>query len=317
MKKTCLILGAGASLDMGYPTGKGLREKIIRDSPSIYSSMMKSIEPSINTVDVERFTFSFQASNLYSIDAFLGRRPEFETIGKMAIACAVLTAESTRSLTFPGEDDGWYRYLHNQFTSRDYETIDFSDLSIVTFNYDRSLEFFLAHSLCETYNLPLSVCLEKVSEIDICHIYGDVGPISDKHPEYFYYGYGLRPETLNTAYRRLRVIPEGRNTDESVVMARKMISAAQNVVFLGFGFDRLNIERLGGGTEVFSPSVQTEQGQILRSFYGTTIGMFQEEVFKAIKRLHKPISPIADAAVNFKNVNCTNLLRMTQILEQN
>jgi hypothetical protein len=49
-KKTCLLLGAGASSHLGFPLGSGLKEKILKELES-YLKGHKQLEPSGEGLD--------------------------------------------------------------------------------------------------------------------------------------------------------------------------------------------------------------------------------------------------------------------------
>jgi hypothetical protein len=99
MTKT-LVLGAGSSTLMGYPTGGELRAEIIgliapeKLELTIAAGLKKHGDELYGFVD------AFARSQMYSIDAFLARRPEYVDIGKRAIATCLLFRESEPRLFF-------------------------------------------------------------------------------------------------------------------------------------------------------------------------------------------------------------------------
>jgi hypothetical protein len=109
---TTLVLGAGASIAMGYPTGGQLRDELLkladsdRQGFSVAAGLFGPSHPSIH-----EFVDAFRQSQMYSIDAFLARRPAFTEIGKRAIAAVLLRCEQASSLDKWQHDDGWYQYL--------------------------------------------------------------------------------------------------------------------------------------------------------------------------------------------------------------
>ena len=51
------------------------------------------------------------------------------------------------------------------------------DISFITFNYDRSLEQFLYFAFKHWEGLPEDVCVDRVRDLQINHIYGKLGPL--------------------------------------------------------------------------------------------------------------------------------------------
>lgn len=75
--KTLLIVGAGASVPYGYPTGKELRDELC--NPAKLRGLSDHYK--IHERGIELFCQHFKASGLTSIDAFLAKRGDDE-IGK-------------------------------------------------------------------------------------------------------------------------------------------------------------------------------------------------------------------------------------------
>lgn len=147
--KTVLILGAGASRPYLLPTGGELRDLILQRN---YDSILRSLELSgpdqksyvdwyrellcnhIRQEQIEDFQMRFAESEFVSIDRFLAFNPEFDDTGRFMIAAILLNCERT-----PHLKGDWYQILFNELTT-DGPDISADLLSVVTFNYDRSLE---------------------------------------------------------------------------------------------------------------------------------------------------------------------------------
>jgi hypothetical protein len=83
-KNITLVLGAGASDAMGYPVSSDLRNKL---SLSMVDRQSYAIPAGLYSEDnlLQKFVNSFKQSQMFSIDAFLARRPEFSEIGKRSV----------------------------------------------------------------------------------------------------------------------------------------------------------------------------------------------------------------------------------------
>ena len=135
-EETLFILGAGASVPYGYPTGKGLRKFIYEDFPRLIKKYSFDRHNEIDSNRRLRFmggaktlgAIFFRSSNP-SIDIFLSRNEEFSPIGKMAISCGILEAEQTykenmreRSVD---EKSDWYTVLYQKMIETLHKHEDF------------------------------------------------------------------------------------------------------------------------------------------------------------------------------------------------
>lgn len=171
-EKTVLILGAGASVDYGYPLGRALIISIyenLTEDRALYKQILQChFQPQL----IEQFGTDLRECNLPSIDAFLENRNEFEKIGKAAMAATLIRHEGLGYLS----RQGWYEYLHSRLIGRK-EEFQANKLAVVTFNYDRSFEASLFLALLKSYNLTDSECAKYVNMIPIIHVYGQLGEL--------------------------------------------------------------------------------------------------------------------------------------------
>jgi len=144
-KPTVLILGAGASVPYGFPSGRGLKQIILKSlgTSGIMNlrQIMKDLgfEPSI----VESFRNDLFYSGWSSVDAFLEYRPKFIEIGKLAIALLLFPFElEDKIFKEKDSENSWYHHLFEKLKTN-FDSFDKNKISIITFNYDRSVEHFL------------------------------------------------------------------------------------------------------------------------------------------------------------------------------
>ena len=265
---TVLVIGAGSSIPYGFPSGKALRDTIC--SPG-FDLSIANLHGRSKAID---FVKSFRDSHINSIDAFLSRRPEFVEIGKLAIARIICKAENPYIFQTPIDDD-WYSLLWNKIVSdiHSIEDLNKNVIKVVTFNYDRSLEYFLHTSIMNTFNVAYVTAFDALKHIPIVHFYGQLGelssgystnglPYNHDHDEDFFY----------KASTGIKIIPETRKDEEVSKTISEWFVKARNIFFLGFGFDNLNIERLGLKETLknnFVPGQQTLS--IMASTYGLTL----------------------------------------------
>lgn len=315
--KIALVLGAGSSLAMGYPLGSDLRRKILSLTDAAKLNFRISTGLQGKPEELWQFVEAFSKSQAYSIDAFLARRPQFADIGKHAIAAILLSCESAERLHKTDHPDHWYQYLFHGLAKDDWESVDFSNLAIVTFNYDRSLEEYLLQSLMASYDKTRQEACSKLKELEIVHVYGALGGAEPWATGYLNYGEGPSEARCLSAAKSIQVIPEGRDDGPSVGRARAILWNADAIAFLGFGFDALNLRRLDS-KRTCAQVVQRAEGYLQRVLAATTLGMKRLETFAAYDQLGQaiPSAQLAHAALppRFVQGGCLEMLRETLVL---
>lgn len=315
--KVCLVLGAGASVAMGYPVGSELRAAILEDANGRYEEFICSDSLGIDARDINEFVDSFRASQMLSIDAFLARRGQFSEIGKRAIAAILLDRENKDLLHSCNHTDHWYFYFFNKVAAaHDWDSLSFEDVAVVTFNYDRSFEHYMLNALMNSYGRSFSEAYIKLEQMKIVHVYGALGSFNKNEKDYFSYGNSLSQKHVSVASSRLKVIPEGRDGDETLTSSRLILAQSENIAFLGFGFDEVNLKRLNSiatCSSAYNDSVTIK----FRRIVGTCLGMTEAETVKAAKATVGNAFTRQDLSQKkiFYSTNCVTMLRETLILD--
>ena len=115
-------------------------------------------------------------------------------------------------------------------------------LRIVTFNYDRSLEYYLLNCITAAYG-PDQVDLLR--SIPIVHIYGQLGDL--KEVPYDAWASAREPERLDLLERaagKISIVHEQPEANVGFEQAQKLMEIADRICVLGFGFDMTNVRRL-------------------------------------------------------------------------
>ena len=215
-QNTVLILGAGSSHEAGFPLGEKLIKEIysfVQEQTTGYCRHSDGhIAPHLlqnvyllqllldqagekrqdgNTYsvdDIKAFARDLWDSKVASIDDFLFHRKEYALIGKLCILFVLSKYEdpnrffpkkvSPDQWGYPGW--GWYSYLWRQLqesTDGDFDILKKNRLCVLTFNYDRSLEYFLFNAIKATYGLHAKECdiASFFESIQIFHVYGELG----------------------------------------------------------------------------------------------------------------------------------------------
>ncbi len=177
---TVLVVGAGGSIPYGFPSGRDLTKEIIRflsdpgtiarQPPGLTLTRLGIFRKRHNLRDLPK---ELQLSRQNSVDAFLENRPEFVKLGKNAIAAVLIPRERQDRLN---ETDDWYGYLFNRLFLNLKEGAD-SPLTIVTFNYDRSLDYFIYSGFEHSFHITGAELSQKLSKLRIIHVHGLLCPL--------------------------------------------------------------------------------------------------------------------------------------------
>ena len=284
-QRVTLVLGAGASAPYGFPLGTRLMldviDKLNSSSPRfdrVFSGVLNDM--GFTTRMQQLFSNELRWAKQPSIDAFLQERgEEFLPLGKAAIAAALIPYEDLEGLlalehefSSASTNQRWYTYLLNLMGT--YREFVENNLSIITFNYDRSLEYFLFHTIKHRFNLSDEKAVELLKTIPIVHIYGQLGKFdflgqTKGRP----YSTTLIEDTVRQCVDEIHLIYEPRDEGEFVKSneaAYKVLSQTDVLVFLGFGYHEKNLERLKLA-EYFTGH------QVAATFYGRMDGEMQRD----------------------------------------
>ncbi len=283
-KRTVFILGAGASKPYGYPTGIELRHMIVKDFEGIITKLppddLISTLPDAKTI--RQFAYKFNKSDTNSIDLFLSRHSTDSVVvmrGKQAISSIMLHCEGRSRFNdalYETRKLDWYNYLFTRMTEhmRTDENLDFSSnqVSFVTFNYDRSLEFYLHQSLTNSFGAEHLTNLEgELKKLGMIHVHGCVARLPWQEPGdplvLKYPVIELRARFIIEATKQIRVVGET-DEDENIRKARELLKEAEQVFFLGFGFAIENLEVLD------IPNSLSASARI----FGTVMGFEETEI---------------------------------------
>ncbi len=313
-EKTTFIIGAGASNPYGYPTGGQLREKICKDT----CNKVKLLLPHSKTHEIDKNYKSdiydklialsevFYKSSTPSIDLFLSRNLGYANIGKLAIIIEILEAERNSQFRedIVQSDQDWYSYLYRYLTDGiiykdNYKEFSKNNISFITFNYDRSLEYFLHESFLNSFNYDVdrTDLTNEVKNIFLEHVYGVVAPLPWQdiiNYSSLEYKSEFNIQLVQSLIKNIKMIHE--RTLQDLRRITKRIQEAQRIFFLGFGYANENLEILdipkviGSNTKIF----------------GTVKGFCKREL-NEIKGRFLPM--IKESKIILEDCNCLELLR--------
>lgn len=290
--KTVLVIGAGASVEVGLPMGPDLLKQIVNlthitfehyrqkeGDPAIFQALELILDEGgavtkINEHLHAAWQLSASSKQAISIDNVIDalEDPRIELVGKIGIVRAILKAES-ESAAFkkignePGTldlskfDSTWYSSLTKILTENVRKSnVDsiFENLKIVNFNYDRCLEHYLPFSLGSYYGIKPDTFREIMQGLVIHRPYGIAGRLPWQKNDGPSVGFGQgTPQQLADVVQQVRTFTERIEEGDELAAMRATIADADRVVFLGFAFHRQNVELLAQKMQDHSEIVAT------------------------------------------------------------
>lgn len=264
-KNTLFVLGAGASAPYGFPVGRAFALEIAAKARDGSLAQMLKGTRFHNPQQIIDFGFELQNSNQPSIDTFLeSRADEYMELGKLAIAATLVPYEIYNNLRRNEKDAiKWYEYFFNKLGT-EYNDFLTNKLKIVTFNYDRSLEFSLFSTIKNAFNADEEKIKKVFEAIEIVHVYGQLGEPVFLNLEGRDYEVDRHIDKIRKARDGIKIISEeGEELSEELKTAREYIKWAEQIVILGFGYHTENVNRL-------FPPEDKPNVSILGSAYGFT-----------------------------------------------
>jgi hypothetical protein len=282
--KTAIIIGAGASAEIGLPIGDKLKQRIsnflniklnqndnpidkqgiflrncLQELSSEYLGNPMRWRDLLGDVNLIKINMPLSTS----IDHFLNTHNDNETlikIGKIAITCCILEAERNSQLRFEMDSIGdntlsklegtWYVEFFKKITencSFDQLYKRFENISFIIFNYDRCLEFFLLVSLSSYYNKSFEEVVHLLNTVVFIHPYGKIGNLPHfSNKSIIEYGGDLNPSDVINLSKEIITFTEGtENNKNDIDHIKSNIKNSDRIIFLGYSFHSLNNDILG------------------------------------------------------------------------
>lgn len=342
-RKTLFVIGAGAGHDIGVPAGRQLAEDIAnRTRVALDHGQLGR-----NTHD-EDLALSFfergdaKANEYYSafrlihagvllansIDDFLNiheSSPEVVRVGKAAIVRTILHAERSCKLYVDPSNiynrldigairDSWFvKFMQVLGPGRKAPEVEnvLSNVSFITFNYDRCLEYFLRHALQLLYGIQPQHAADIVAKADIIHPYGSVGSLEKVQ----FGGISHARMDFRELSKAIKTYTERIEEQEVLQNMQAAIREAQCIVFLGFAYHKQNMALL-------KPARSRKTKQV----YGTAYGMSDSDVSEVVGELEAFFPDNESASIEgpgglrlpvlkMSNIRIENKLTCTQLFD--
>ncbi len=205
--------------------------------------------------------------------------------GKLGIAQAILEAEksstlyinhreSQKMINFGKVEDTWFNKFVQLLTENcriDDLSQNLSNLSVISFNYDRCFEHFLYYAIQNYYGASASDTAELLTNLKVYHPYGRAGSLPWQEQETpIEFGGTPNPSSLLNISAEIRTFTEGTDPDTSNIQSiRGSVAECDRLIFLGFAFHPMNMELL---------SSQRKVGLAPKASYGTALGLSSSDL---------------------------------------
>jgi hypothetical protein len=340
--RTVFVIGAGANVEIGMPSGNELKTKISKmldfrpktinrmEGDRIINSTLKkyflgtdSIIDSTEVRDIEKIAYSISHAMplAISIDNYLDAHKDNSKItfcGKLAIVRAILDAEAGCSLLsiysadlakMRGDENinSWYPLLFQKITEGC--TIDnlperFDNISFIIFNYDRCFEFFMHTALMNFYHITNDEADEFVRNLHINHPYGIVGNVWDEDGSL---AFGKTPnyEQLIDLVKNIKTFTESKEREANMKNSvQYLVERADRIIFLGFAYHEQNINLLFKNQGVQIDAVPLSESTVC---YGTGYQISEDDLPKVQSLLMQASKRIKECFIS--DITCTQFFR--------
>jgi hypothetical protein len=203
-----------------------------------------------------------------SIDEALhywSEKPDFVTLGKLAIARSILQAEAKSEIRIKPDHkvnidsaaDTWIGHFLSIALSglkRDAVEEAFSNVTMINFNYDRVVEHFLHTALQVRAAIPSDGAAATLSKLKTIRPYGSLGELPWISSAGINYGEDPGVQALIGLANKIRTYTEQQQSGDLTTEICEAIAKSALVVIVGFGFHRQNMMLL-------KPSKQTGIGR--------------------------------------------------------
>ncbi len=304
------MIGAGASYEFDMPLGKDLILNIgaalsqFDSNSSRRGHACEEILEACSRMRPEDWGPYRNAAKLISdaalsgvvnsIDDFLeshNRNSHIVNLGKLAIAREILASEVKAKVNFSkvgsaAARNTWAAKLFAKMSegvAADTPERFSENCRFIVFNYDRCLEHFFQQALTLRFGISPAEANKIVSEIEIVHPYGKVAdiPPHGKRPDSNELPFGQEKYTdkLWDLSDRIKIYTERTEKNDTVLnTARRYVAQSERIVFLGFAFQKQNIEFIFNEMNHLLPEE--------KACFGTMMGMSnvnRQEIQKALE----------------------------------
>ena len=299
------VVGAGASDEFGLPVGSQLVASIAlalnfnRDASgnllghqAFFDLLGSKYGQDAGQYHRAATELATKVTEFDSIDEALhwfSARPDIVSLGKASIVREILAAERRsdifNALNAANDANTWLpSFLSVVIGSQTREQAvkaAFQNVTIINFNYDRTIEHFLLARLQSKFGLNTDEAEGAISTLKIIRPYGSVGPLPWQDTDGVSFGaeLGGDHQKLFALADNVRTYTEQNVTATIRSDVQSAITAARIIVFLGFGYHQTNMILLRATSAVSwrrviatALAIDDQNFETLRLAIATTVG---------------------------------------------
>ncbi|MEH6523040.1 hypothetical protein [Sulfitobacter sp.] len=292
-----IVVGAGASQEFNLPTGAELTSIIQKDLSFKHDmfgdvsagsgdfGLKKAIKKLSHETGVQFVNYVNAAEQICrnmalapSIDNYLDTHKdnqELVSVGKLAIANAIIKAENRSSLTIDSSNiynrldftkniNTWAAVFFKVIVAkRDYVSFlaALRNITFVSFNYDRCIKQYFVNAAASYFELDGPRIEEVLDALEVIHPYGSIGEIRYSGERVAGYGLEVNVENIYNSSKRIRTFTEGVADPKLLEGIRGSLGRAELVIFLGFSFIDINMKILKPDTQIAKRVLATAKGR--------------------------------------------------------
>ncbi len=250
------------------------------------------------------FQAKVRESDVPYLDFWIKENSEYSEEAKAAIAATLIPYERGESFQEAnGAKKHWYKFLFQKMLGEHPDggegfRISSEYLTVITFNYDRSLEYYFFRQLKSLYRESWDIENCRFLNGSIVHMYGSLGqPVysNREFPDSRPFDPNVTRDAVLTCMKCMQMVTaidppmlHGLAPDTDL-----FLKPADRVCFLGFGYAIPNIAHLGireeilWGKEIYGTAYhlsETDKSEVKKRVPGINLGGPDEDVLKYLER---------------------------------
>jgi hypothetical protein len=308
--KSVFVIGAGASSEIGLPSGRKFIDVI--SEKLNFQLHGRSLAPHLGDQDImdviqSGYAPDMQALRSYidaaqrirsgltfarSIDSFIDvhrNDPKIQLLGKLASVKTILEQEKSSALyrglpekdfqRLPDLNESWFvnlaRGLNDGVRREEIDRI-FEKVSFIVFNYDRCVEYFLHTMLQQHYGIDAAAARSVMATSAILHPYGKIADLPWQGSKGIPFGFPANRANLIMMSSNIKTYTEQIEDEGALEAIKSEIAGAETIVFMGFSYLDLNLDLIDPGRECAAQYI-----------FGTAFGVSESDLERIKEQLRK------------------------------
>jgi hypothetical protein len=264
-------------------------------------------------------------SDYPTIDAFLRENEKHAVAGKTMIVYSLLKKENINMCKRDTIQDHWYRNLIDDICSGCDEPRDIlnNKLTIITYNYDISLDYYIYQGISESSRFR-EVSKQFINGLTIKHVYGKLYDYSNESHGHKYGDLGenscyatnggVNAERLikallwNDNIKTMFMERKNKDMEQHVAEIKDLIRNVDDMIIIGFGFDRLNLETIGITLKEVEDTKTSDNSPEQRGFFTTKKSIRYLDYGGLLKNINSYFLKVSEICKKTNDRSCNFLI---------